>query len=312
MANSGPLLLLICALTLSTSSAMMPRRTQEIIVHQEEHSRNEAAREHDLPFADAVSYKLDAGHTNVTEVGEQMDLWARLPGETAEFVSCTWTLGSTTYTVDPVSGTITPDTPEVEVVAEDPRSCHISIPELKEEQLGDWVCKVQHTASAVYQEAILAIYEEDPITANFRLPRTVLPSHYRLWLTPVLEGEFPIYGRAVIEARAGEPTESITLHVNNMTIDEEYVLLTDEDGDVVPVVGHAYDAARQFYIIRLGSSINGPITIDITYEAILNDLLAGFYRSNYVEGNETKVLGSTQFQVNKRSENPPNMTLITT
>ena len=70
-----------------------------------------------------------------------------------------------------------------------------------------------------------------------------------------------------------------------------------EDGEL-NIRGHGYDSARQFYIIRLQTGVSGQITINIKFQSVLNDLLAGFYRSVYLDEGEERIIASTQFQVN--------------
>ncbi len=70
--------------------------------------------------------------------------------------------------------------------------------------------------------------------------------------------------------------------------------------------GHEYDLEREFYVIHLENDLvdNVFITqyiVNMTFTAILNDKLAGFYRSSYQnEAGETEYLGITQFQVMKQ------------
>ena len=55
------------------------------------------------------------------------------------------------------------------------RSCDLSISHLSSTDLGSWRCRVQHTASAQYQEAVLEV-RENMKDINVRLPDNVKPS----------------------------------------------------------------------------------------------------------------------------------------
>ena len=41
-----------------------------------------------------------------------------------------------------------------------PNSCHIVIQSLEQDQIGDWKCRIVHSASQQFQEATLAVTEE--------------------------------------------------------------------------------------------------------------------------------------------------------
>ncbi len=68
------------------------------------------------------------------------------------------------------------------------------------------------------------------------------------------------------------------------------------------VVGHEYDLEREFYVIHLETNLVQNVfvyqyVVSMTFTAVLNDKLAGFYRSSYEDADgETAYLGITQFQ----------------
>ena len=69
--------------------------------------------------------------------------------------------------------------------------------------------------------------------------------------------------------------------------------------------GHEYDLEREFYVIHLETEMLDTdfvyqYVVTIKFTAILNDVLAGFYRSSYQnEDGETEYLGITQFQASE-------------
>merc|ERR1719412_1905501 len=135
---------------------------------------------------------------------------------------------------------------------------------------------------------------------NVRLPKNIIPDSYSLYLIPYLiPDNFTISGVVFMNLTVVEPSTNITVHINDMTIHEKAVTVTDAGGILLPVTGHGYDSARQFYIIQLGSSLPvGQLSLSIDFTGNLNDDLAGFYRSRYtdVETGEEKWLATTQFE----------------
>jgi len=145
---------------------------------------------------------------------------------------------------------------------------------------------------------------------DVRLPLSLTPIYYKLDLIPWVEAEknFTLQGRAWIDVKCENETSRITLHLKNITVDESSVtvmaikqaqvnpLQSDSDSllDARPlrVVSHDYDLARNFYNITVDESLKvGKLyRIYINYTGLLDDDLAGFYRSSYqdVETNETR------------------------
>ena len=154
------------------------------------------------------------------------------------------------------------------------RSCDLSISHLSSTDLGSWRCRVQHTASAQYQEAVLEV-RENVKDINVRLPDNVKPSRsekifhkieriikfhvrYELFLVPyIIPDNFTIKGEVHIDVDITSATSNLTVHVSDMDIHEGKVSVSLTDGSSVQVTGHGYDQERQFYIISLGQEL-GP------------------------------------------------------
>ena len=62
--------------------------------------------------------------------------------------------------------------------------------------------------------------------------------------------------------------------------------------------GHGYDDFRQFYILQLGEELtNTQARLSIKWTGVLNDELAGFYRSSYTdEAGTRRYIATTQFE----------------
>ncbi|XP_030752545.1 aminopeptidase N-like [Sitophilus oryzae] len=140
---------------------------------------------------------------------------------------------------------------------------------------------------------------------DYRLPKNVMPENYRLEIiTPLGEKDnFDFHGKVWIETSCVTPTKNITLHSKDLEIEEEKVALKDISSKVIKEIKElkvTYDKENDFLIILLDQ----PLTEDHRYEIYipfkgkLNDGLAGFYRSSYVDSHtkEKKWLGVTQFE----------------
>ncbi|XP_050303200.1 aminopeptidase N-like [Anthonomus grandis grandis] len=143
------------------------------------------------------------------------------------------------------------------------------------------------------------------LVSGYRLPKNVLPESYRLEIiTPFgEEGNFEYEGTVLIETSCVQTTSNITLHSKDLTIDENAVSIRDATSKVSKAVKGlkiTYEKDHDFLIIHL----NEPLIEDHRYEiyipfkGILNDGLAGFYRSSYIDSVTKKVkwLGVTQFE----------------
>jgi len=130
-----------------------------------------------------------------------------------------------------------------------------------------------------------------------RLPSNIRPSKYQIHLIPfIIPDNFTISGHVEMDLDVSEPSDNITVHIYDMTIHERDVTVLKEDGSMVDIVGHGYDEERQFYIIQLAEAVSGKMKVSIFFTGVLNDELAGFYRSSYTENGEKRYIATTQFE----------------
>jgi len=136
---------------------------------------------------------------------------------------------------------------------------------------------------------------------DVRLPRHLVPKKYTLSLTPfIIPNNFTIKGYVEVEMEAVEKGDNITLHVADMAIDNDTVIVVKKDDGTVGITSYKYDADREFYILMLDrSTVPGhTYTIKIHFIAKLNDNLKGFYRSSFKDktSGEDEYIAVTQFQ----------------
>ena len=108
-----------------------------------------------------------------------------------------------------------------------------------------------------------------------RLPDTVVPEHYTLWFAPDLEKE-TFRGRETIQGVVTQPSTSITLHAAEIKFGEVKVT----SGGRTQTARVTTDAKNETATFTVPQRLSeGPVTIEVTYDGLLNDKLRGFYIS---------------------------------
>jgi tricorn protease interacting factor F2/3 len=119
------------------------------------------------------------------------------------------------------------------------------------------------------------------------------PLHYRLHLEPDLK-RFRFAGRVEIEMQSAAPVKEIPLNA------VELALWDCRVGAGTDSVRCAFvtDPEKERMTVLLPSESTGRITLKIEYEGVINDKMAGFYRSRYTREGVRKVAAVTQFEEN--------------
>jgi tricorn protease interacting factor F2/3 len=118
-----------------------------------------------------------------------------------------------------------------------------------------------------------------------------MPKHYRLCIEPDL-GSFRFKGEVEIALEAREPVEEIVLNA----LDLEIGRCSVDSGDGWLSCGWSGNAEKETVCIRLPGPVSGDFAVKIAYDGIINDKLAGFYRSSYMRGDEPRPMAVTQFE----------------
>ncbi|XP_068202064.1 aminopeptidase N-like [Palaemon carinicauda] len=133
---------------------------------------------------------------------------------------------------------------------------------------------------------------------DYRLPTSLVPTHYKVELKPFVNGNFSILGRVVIDIKVMSKTSNITIHMADIITFNDTIKVM-QNGNEVAITKHTYDPIREFYVGYLEKEISAGETIqlEMSFEGYLNDQMRGFYRSSYVdESGKTVYLAGTQFQ----------------
>ncbi|MDX2342495.1 MAG: M1 family metallopeptidase [Acidimicrobiia bacterium] len=132
------------------------------------------------------------------------------------------------------------------------------------------------------------------VEAEYRLPRTVIPSRYELTLAPDL-GSASFTGTEVVDVIVTAPTNTVELNAIELEISGVEMVSSDYRHAASSIT---YDAERERAIFTFDQDLSeGDWQLHAKFSGILNDDLHGFYRSTYkdADGNQ-QVIATTQFE----------------
>jgi len=119
----------------------------------------------------------------------------------------------------------------------------------------------------------------------------IVPKHYHLLIRPDLSS-FLFEGNLELELVAPDPVEEVVLNALELAFQQCAVNVGDEWLHCKWEV----DVDAETVCLRFPKAVCGDFRIKIDYSGTINDKLAGFYRSSYTYGNETRPLAVTQFE----------------
>ncbi|XP_022904718.1 aminopeptidase N-like isoform X2 [Onthophagus taurus] len=155
-------------------------------------------------------------------------------------------------------------------------------------------------------ESLTKLDEEklpEETTINYtRLPRSIQPTHYSLFISPELEGNFTTKGNVTITLKIAEKTNTIRLNALDLKIDSKSTKVFASNNETnmkqIKINKQIEDKSDQAYTIYLDEHLNEneEYKLFIKFEGFLNDYMVGFYKSSYIDDkNNTRWLASTQF-----------------
>ena len=121
----------------------------------------------------------------------------------------------------------------------------------------------------------------------YRLPRTAVPSRYRLTLEPDLDNA-TFAGSVSIDLAILDDIDSITLNADELNISSVRISGVD--------VPFHLDAPTERLVLDAAVDA-GDAVVDIAFTGVLNDKLRGWYRSTFKDENgDERVIATTQMQ----------------
>jgi len=131
-------------------------------------------------------------------------------------------------------------------------------------------------------------------TNPYRLARSVVPSAYRVFLTPSLE-TFTFAGRVEIDVEITESLSELTLHAVDLELGAATI---SADGTSYRSQEHHLDDTYQTVTFVFERELPvGPAVVEIAFDGILNDQLHGFYRSTFTDDKGVAhTIATTQFE----------------
>jgi len=128
----------------------------------------------------------------------------------------------------------------------------------------------------------------------YRLARSIIPSAYRIFLTPDLE-RFTFTGRVEIDVDVVETSKKLTLHA--IELDLGPATLTSGGVSLLSSGVH-FDETYETATFDFDETLpRGAAVVEIAFTGTLNDQLHGFYRSTYTDlDGVDHVIATTQFE----------------
>ena len=117
------------------------------------------------------------------------------------------------------------------------------------------------------------------------------PVKYKIHLEPNLVS-FTFAGTAEILFEAQQPTAEIVLDLLEIEIGRCRILQNDDSVDCA----FSIDPSKEELRIALPEPLSGAIRLAIDYQGLINDAMAGFYRSKYSYQDQTGYMAVTQFE----------------
>ncbi|XP_053320870.1 aminopeptidase N-like [Spea bombifrons] len=139
---------------------------------------------------------------------------------------------------------------------------------------------------------------------KYRLPKSLIPYHYDVELKPVLEknpqGLYVFSGKSTAYFTCREATNLVLIHSNklNYTTTPTKAILRDAALNTLAISNIREVPVTQYLVIHAANDLEVGKNYSLYTEFVgeLADDLAGFYRSEYVEDGQTKIIATTQMQ----------------
>ena len=128
----------------------------------------------------------------------------------------------------------------------------------------------------------------------YRLPRTVVPSHYDLTLVPDL-GAATFTGTVAVTVDVADEVDEVVLNALELTIAEAW--LENPEGIRRNATVTLDEESERATLHLEEPAAAGPWVVHLAFAGVLNDKLTGFYRSTFTDDDGVEqVIATTQFE----------------
>ena len=136
--------------------------------------------------------------------------------------------------------------------------------------------------------------EEDDVWMDVRLPSTLEPQLYTVYLEPDLN-TFKVTGSVAIQVHVLSDTRYIILHVKDMNVSDVGVSVNEVDRSLNDMF--LYEE-NNFLVLEVEElKADNIVEVSMNFNYTLRDDLVGFYKSSYTTATgETRYLATTQFE----------------
>lgn len=161
----------------------------------------------------------------------------------------------------------------------------------------DWLISVKYSDTVEYlSNEIRPIVEAEN---QLILPKTSAPQRYNIHLDVrnIQTGSRDFTGRVEIDVQVRENTDKIIIHSKTQVIHE--LTVTSKDGlTEVSVFDYHLSPAADTLTIYFANDLaaNSEIVVSIKYSTQLLVAASGFYLTSYLNNNQVRYLGATQFE----------------
>ncbi len=157
------------------------------------------------------------------------------------------------------------------------------------------MCRIKHCNLSHRHTGVSTSAQPLFLGSDFRLPKTVVPSHYEIDITPDFK-ELTFRGTVAIDVDVVEPVSSILINAHELTIFA--VTVEDPSSSTSFTATVALDEKLQRADLKVHGKLGrGKWRLKLSFAGILNDELKGFYRSIWKdEAGQEHVIATTQFE----------------
>ncbi|XP_032650172.1 aminopeptidase N [Chelonoidis abingdonii] len=142
---------------------------------------------------------------------------------------------------------------------------------------------------------------------SLRLPESLIPEHYTVTLQPFLtpdtsSGLYIFKGNSTVRFSCQNATDLILIHSKQLNYTQQSGFLVSLQGvsgsSPPPITKTWLETQTQYLVVQLQGQLEKGKSYELvsSFTGELADDLGGFYRSEYVEDGETRVVATTQMQ----------------